>query len=89
MVRYWTGPARGNVLGDDNMATTIPSLAVGQEIYIIGKYSGRSIVGTVTRVTPSGKQVMVQHPQMNMPHKFIWQPTINRFFNDYCGYLGA
>ena len=66
---------------------------VGQSVRVVGRYSGLVTLGTVVRVSPSGRKVSVELPRRLLPSDF-WQradssglPEMARHFSEYDGYL--
>lgn len=61
--------------------------AAGDEVRIVGQYSGITTLASVVRVSPTGKQVHVQIGQRRTPSVFHYHPTLDRHFTSYDGYL--
>lgn len=66
---------------------------VGQSVRVVSRYSGLVTVGTVVRVSPSGRKVSVELPRRLRLSDF-WQradgsglPGMSRHFSEYDGYL--
>lgn len=61
--------------------------SVGDTVRIVNQYTGRlSGNYTVCKVSPTGKKVTICKPEFKTGCEvFNYQPTFNRFHNDYSG----
>ena len=62
---------------------------VGLQVRVVGKYSGLARLGTVTKVSPTGKVIYIKVAHLAGALLFNYVPTMDVHFSDYAGYVFA